>query len=73
MTKEKENQKLEKKVTFDELALNKERPLSDKEKRKRNWNVAKVVICLCIFWGFDIYTSEFLFQYSIPHLQAIES
>ena len=61
-----------KKVTFEELNKNEERPLSEKERKKRNWNVAKVCICLCIFWCFDIASREILFQYSIPHLKMME-
>lgn len=61
-----------KRPTFEDLAKDQVKPLSEKNRRARNWNLARLCICLTIFFLFDIASRELLFQYSIPHLKALE-
>jgi hypothetical protein len=47
--------------TFDDLAKDHDKPLSEKNRRARNWNLARLCICLTVFFLFDIASREILF------------
>lgn len=42
------------------------------ERRKRNWDLARLCICLLVFFIGDFLYREMIFEFTIPHLKILE-